>query len=204
MVHSFLFCNEKALVFPLLFLAFIPTHISHPLVRQRWQFFSPASVPPAGFVITNNIPTLLLLITAAKWVPLVGLTFLLCFHLGGTLTPSAQFLDISHHPVFEWLNSSRLMGSLEAEPGWFFSGSLKLYLQLWQCCRVCWTVSWVSNYLPIFALFLEIFFFFFKHTGRDQIANICWLDHRKSKRVPEKHLFLLYWLCQSLWLCGSQ
>ena len=24
------------------------------------------------------------------------------------------------------------------------------------------------------------------------------LDHRKSKRVLEKHLFLLYWLCQSL------
>ena len=30
------------------------------------------------------------------------------------------------------------------------------------------------------------------------------LDHRKSKRIPEKHLLLLYWLCQSLWLCGSQ
>ena len=30
------------------------------------------------------------------------------------------------------------------------------------------------------------------------------LDHWKSKNVPEKHLFLLYWLCQSLWLCGSQ
>ena len=29
------------------------------------------------------------------------------------------------------------------------------------------------------------------------------LDHWKSKRVPEKHLLLLYWLCQSLWLCGS-
>ena len=29
------------------------------------------------------------------------------------------------------------------------------------------------------------------------------VDHQKSKRVPEKHLFLLYWLCQSLWLCGS-
>ena len=26
---------------------------------------------------------------------------------------------------------------------------------------------------------------------RDQIANIQW-DHGKSKRVPEKHLFLLY------------
>ena len=30
------------------------------------------------------------------------------------------------------------------------------------------------------------------------------LGHRKSKRVQEKHLFLLYWLWQSLWLCGSQ
>ena len=30
------------------------------------------------------------------------------------------------------------------------------------------------------------------------------LDHRKSKRVSEKHLLLLHWLCQSLWLCGSQ
>ena len=30
------------------------------------------------------------------------------------------------------------------------------------------------------------------------------LDHGKSKRVPEKLLFLLYGLCQNLWLCGSQ
>ena len=30
------------------------------------------------------------------------------------------------------------------------------------------------------------------------------LDHWKSKRVPAKHLLLLYWLCQSLWPCGSQ
>ena len=30
------------------------------------------------------------------------------------------------------------------------------------------------------------------------------LDHQKSKRVPEKHLLLLYWLHQSLWLCRSQ
>ena len=26
----------------------------------------------------------------------------------------------------------------------------------------------------------------------------------KSKRVPNKHLLLLYWICQSLSLCGSQ
>ena len=38
---------------------------------------------------------------------------------------------------------------------------------------------------------------------RYQIANIHWIIE-KSKRVPEKHLLLLYWLCQSLWLYGSQ
>ena len=33
----------------------------------------------------------------------------------------------------------------------------------------------------------------------------CWKSISwKSKRVPEKHLLLLYWLCQSVWLCGSQ
>ena len=26
----------------------------------------------------------------------------------------------------------------------------------------------------------------------------------KKQEVSEKHLFLLYWLCQSLWLCGPQ
>ena len=30
------------------------------------------------------------------------------------------------------------------------------------------------------------------------------LDHWESKRVPEKHVLLLYWIPQSLWLCGSQ
>ena len=40
---------------------------------------------------------------------------------------------------------------------------------------------------------------------RNQRSNCqCLLDYWKSKRVPEIHLFLLYWLCQSLWLRGSQ
>ena len=30
------------------------------------------------------------------------------------------------------------------------------------------------------------------------------MDPRKSKIVPEKHLLLLYWLCQSFWLCESE
>ena len=39
---------------------------------------------------------------------------------------------------------------------------------------------------------------------RDQTAKICWIIKKINKRVPEKCLLLLYWLCQSLWLCGSQ
>ena len=30
------------------------------------------------------------------------------------------------------------------------------------------------------------------------------LDHQKNKRIQKKYLFLLYWFCQSLWLCRSQ
>ena len=37
---------------------------------------------------------------------------------------------------------------------------------------------------------------------RDQIVNIHWIIVKQEN--PSKHLFLLYWLCQSLWLCGSQ
>ena len=37
---------------------------------------------------------------------------------------------------------------------------------------------------------------------RDKIANIHWIIEKA--RVPEKHLFLLYWIHQSLRLCGSQ
>ena len=36
---------------------------------------------------------------------------------------------------------------------------------------------------------------------RDQIANICWIT---EKATGFQKIILLYWLCQSLWLCGSQ
>ena len=38
---------------------------------------------------------------------------------------------------------------------------------------------------------------------RDQIANIHWIME-KAREFQKKHQFLLYWLCQRLWLCGSQ
>ena len=69
--------------------------------------------------------------------------------------------------------------------------------------KVCWKFSkpgfnstWTMTF-HIFKLDLEM--------AEEPEINLDYpLDHRKSKRVPEKHLFLLYWLCQSLWLCGSQ
>ena len=36
----------------------------------------------------------------------------------------------------------------------------------------------------------------------DQIACIWWVIE-EAREFQKKHLFLLYWLCQSLWLCGS-
>ena len=38
---------------------------------------------------------------------------------------------------------------------------------------------------------------------KNKIANICWII-KKSKRVLEKHVLLLYWLHQSLWMSGSK
>ena len=38
--------------------------------------------------------------------------------------------------------------------------------------------------------------------NRDQIANICWIIE-KAREFQENIYFLLHWLCESLWLCGS-
>ena len=57
-----------------------------------------------------------------------------------------------------------------------------------------WTVNLNLN--------IQIFRLDFKKAEQPEIKLPTSLDHRKSKRIPEK--LLLYWLCQSLWLCGSQ
>ena len=38
---------------------------------------------------------------------------------------------------------------------------------------------------------------------RDKIVTIHWIIE-KAREFQKKHLLLLYGLCQSLWLCGSQ
>ena len=68
--------------------------------------------------------------------------------------------------------------------------------------RLCWTSfklgftsTWTENF-QIYMLDLE-------KAEEPEIKCQHMLDHRKCKGIPKIHLFLLYWLCQSLWLCGS-
>ena len=63
-------------------------------------------------------------------------------------------------------------------------------------CKTDFSSTWTMKFL-MFKLVLE-------KAEEPEIKLPTSMDHGKSKRVPEKYLFLLYWLCQSLWLCGSQ
>ena len=70
-------------------------------------------------------------------------------------------------------------------------------------------VKWCSKFSkPGFNSMWTVNFQMFKldfERQRNQRSNCQHpLDHQKSKRVPEKHLLLLYWLYHSLWLCGPQ
>ena len=56
--------------------------------------------------------------------------------------------------------------------------------------------TWTMNF-QVFQLVLE-------KTEEPEIKFPTCAHHWKSKSVPEKHLFQLYWQCQSLWLCSVQ
>ena len=63
--------------------------------------------------------------------------------------------------------------------------------------KVMLKILWTMNF-QMFKLNIEM-------AKRNQRSNCQQpLDNWKRKRVPETHLLLLYWLHQSLWLCGSQ
>ena len=62
----------------------------------------------------------------------------------------------------------------------------------------------LSSHKKIAISYDKVIYWFRKGRGtRDQIANICWIIE-KNRRIPEKHLLLLYWLCQSLLFSRSQ
>ena len=55
--------------------------------------------------------------------------------------------------------------------------------------------TWTENF-QIFKLDLQK-----AEEPETKLPKICWIIE-KARELSEKHL--LYWLCQSLWLCGSQ
>ena len=102
-------------------------------------------------------------------------------------------------------------------------------MMLWKCCTQCqqiwktqpWPQGWKrSVFIPIpkkdsakecsnfctIALISHASKVMLKilQARLQQYVNSELPDHRKSKRVPEKYLLLLYWLCQILWLCRSK
>ena len=71
--------------------------------------------------------------------------------------------------------------------------------------KLCWKFSkpgfnsiWIMNF-QMFKLVLEKA----EEPDRDQIANI-WQIIEKARELQKTHLLLLYWIHQSLWLCGSR
>ena len=70
-------------------------------------------------------------------------------------------------------------------------------------------VKWCSKFSKVgfnstLTMNFQIFKLDLEKAEEPEIKLSTLLDHWKSKRVPEKHRLLLYWLHQSLWLCGSQ
>ena len=80
-----------------------------------------------------------------------------------------------------------------------------------ECSNYC-TVALISHASKVILKILNstwtVNFQMFKlNLEKAEESEIKWpiyIDHWKSKRTPEKHLLLLYWLRQSLWLCRSQ
>ena len=75
----------------------------------------------------------------------------------------------------------------------------------WMASQTQWTWVWVESRnwcwtgRPGMLQFMGS-----QRVGHDSASELNWLDHRKKQESFRKILFLLYWLCQSLWLCGSQ
>ena len=77
---------------------------------------------------------------------------------------------------------------------------LHLFHMLLRLCsksfKLLLSSTWTENF--------QMYKLGFKHQ-RNQRSNCQHpLDHKESKGIPENHLLLPHWLCQSLWLCGSQ
>ena len=67
-----------------------------------------------------------------------------------------------------------------------------------------WSKSFKVDFSSSWAKNVQMYMLSFEEAEETKIKLPTPLNHQKNKRVPGKYLLLLYWLCQSLWLCGSQ
>ena len=112
---------------------------------------------------------------------------LLGFEIAGIPSlPLALFVVIlpkAHLTLYPWMSGSRWV----ITPSWL-SGSWRSFLHN----------SFVYSCYLLDCLLLDL-----EKAEETEIKLPTSLNHQESKRVPEKHFLLLYWLCQSHWLSGS-
>ena len=110
---------------------------------------------------------------------------ILAWKIPGTGEPGGLPSMGSHRVGHDWSNLAAATAAAHAN---------KLMLKILQARLQ----KYVNHELP------HVLAGFRKDRGtRDQIANICWIIE-KTREFQKTHLFLFYWLYQTLWLCGSQ
>ena len=103
------------------------------------------------------------------------------------------FCSLYGRVFFAWKSVGKSQ-AFPRKPVSFFAENPRVSACVFPPLRVnCWGSPWT----------IKKWILFRKGRGtRDQIANILWII-KKAKEFQKKHLLLLYWLRQSLWLCGS-
>ena len=128
--------------------------------------------------------TSLSLFTFMHWRMKFTHCIVLAWGVPGMAEPGGLLSMWSHRIGWDWSDLAAAAAAHASKLMLILQASLQQYMT--------WTMKF-----QVFKLVLK--------RQRNQRSNCQHLlDHWKSKKVPEKHLFLLYWLCQSLWLCGSQ
>ena len=124
---------------------------------------------------------------------------------------NSSFLHLLHWQteslhLFIWLGRVLIAALVIFDPFWGISGSLVvtcgifLVVTCTHLSKVMLKILQVRLQQSMNRELPDVQAGFRKGRGtKDQIANIHCII---KQRVPEKHLLLLYWLCQSLWLCG--
>ena len=135
-----------------------------------------------------------------------------CWHstISSSVVPFSSIFNLSQHQgLLQWVGSLHQVTKVlefhlqHQSFQWIFRADFLsdgLVEILWRFPQVGMINYWL---FPVFFSSLEEEC----QVGNSKLLIIAWeqlLDHWKGKRVPEKHPFLFYWLCQNLWLCGPQ